>query len=55
MEDTESQKSDNNVPLYQSPIADPMATEKFSSKLYSLVKKCKTLSNNHINIISIQD
>jgi len=40
MEDTESQQNDDVV-LYRSPIAEPLATDKLTGKLLTLVKKCK--------------
>ena len=42
MEDVESVGEQIN--LYKSPISEPMATEKLSAKLLTLVKKCKIFS-----------
>ena len=54
MEDIESQQSNDDAVLYQSPIADPLATEKLTAKLLTLVKKCKqyNLNNSIENQIS---
>ena len=32
-----------STPLYTTPIADPMATEKLTGKLLQLVTKCKKI------------
>lgn len=43
MEDIQSQQSESETILYRSPIAEPIATDKLTSKLLTLVKKCKII------------
>lgn len=35
--------SQQDIVLYKSPIAEPMATDKLSEKLMTLVKKCNPI------------
>lgn len=42
----ESQSVETNQPLYATPIADPIATDKLTTKLLQLTTKCNLI--NHI-------